>query len=229
MLNAKELARVLNANLHPQFFSSWLVMSPNATLLAYSGSPNIQQLRDQAALLSQIWREQKAKLGGQSSTSLTDHFSSSASTASTIAEGALETLTIENAKSNIIIRAVQPRLLLVLIGGSPPRRPSNFFKLTAEARGDPRYPPELVSPDSGSAGSAHDSVRGDSPPAEVLTHDHESFVADPPAQSQHRDLSEHEKIEILDLQRRKIDAATEFIRGDFESKKFVMPDEISIP
>ena len=121
-------------------------MSPNATLLAYSGRPDIQLLRDQAALLSQIWKEHKDKLKERDRNTTSEAYSSSASTTvSTIVEGALETLTIENANSNIIIRAVQPRLLLVLIGGPPPHRPSDFFKVTAEVKGDARYPTESAS------------------------------------------------------------------------------------
>jgi hypothetical protein len=248
MLNSKELARVLNANVHPKLFSTWMyvalrldltcanacyrVMSPNATLLAYSGTPNIQQTRDQAALLSQIWKEQKNKLREQdtdaSSRPIGDHFSSSASTASTIVEGALETLTIESAKSNIIIRAVQPRLLLVLVGGAPPRRTSEYFKTTAEARGDPRYPPSAATSNDSLTGGAHDSAR-DSPPAELLTHAHQDVVIDESMPAEYRDLTDNEKMQMLDIQRNKVDSATEFMRGDFANKGFVMPDEISIP
>jgi hypothetical protein len=205
-------------------------MSPNATLLAYSGNPNIQQLRDQATLLSQIWKEQKDKLREQqhSTVNAAEQLSSSSSPTSTIIEGALETLTVENAKSNIIIRAVQPRLLLVLVGGSPPRRTSDFFKITAEARGDSRYPPETADSDAGSTDSAHDSTQG-SPPPELLTQAHEEPIIDTSMPLEYRDLTEKEKTHMLSLQRKKMDAATDYMRRDFTSRHFIMPDELSIP
>jgi hypothetical protein len=207
------------------------VMSPNATLLAYSGSPNIQQLRDQAALLSQVWKEYKDKIREQQSVSMnsaSDQLSSSSSTASTIVEGALETLTIENAKSNIIIRAVQPRLLLVLIGGSPPHRASDYFKVTAEARGDPRYPPETAIADAGSTDSPYDSAQR-SPPTELLTQTPEEAVIETPMPDKYHDITATEKMEMLSIQRQKIDAATDYMRSDFTNKGFIMPDELSIP
>jgi hypothetical protein len=193
-------------------------MSPNATLLAYSGKPNIQQLRDQAALLSQVWKEHKDKLKEQDrATTPADAYSSSASTTvSTIVEGALETLTIENPTSNIIIRAVQPRLLLVLVGGSPPRRATDFFRITPEARGDPRYPEDVPTPES--EASSDES-------AERQTE--EAITDEPP--THFKDLNEVEKTQMLSVQRRKLDAATEFMRGDFTSRNFIMPDEMSIP
>jgi len=194
-------------------------MSPNATLLAYSGKPDIQRLRDQAALLSQIWHEEKTKLKNRGrDIATTDQYSSSASTTvSTVSEGALETLTIENAFSNIIIRAVQPRLLLVLFGGSPPRRKSDFFKVTAEAKGEPRYPPEVSTP-----APEHEEI----PIDESAIDEPDPNGRQPP---EYHSMSDKEKMRLLDIQRKKIDAATEFVRGDLASKDFIMPDEGSIP
>lgn len=208
-------------------------MSPNATLLAYSGKHDIQQLRDRAALLSQVWKEHKDKIKHPDrSVAPADAYSSSASTTvSTVAEGALETLTIENPTSNIIIRAVQPRLLLVLIGGPPPQRTSDFFKITAEAKGDPRYPEDIPEKE-GSAEelNAHEPTRGRSPPAETNGHEHDQAVEDASdAPVEAKELSDDEQMQMLNLQRKKIDAATDFLRGDFTSRNFVMPDEGLIP
>lgn len=201
-------------------------MSPNATLLAYSGSPNIQQLRDQAALLSQMWREQKDKLKEQdrAATASEPYSSSSSTTASTVPAGSLETLTIETAKSNIIIRAVQPRLLLVLVGGPAPRRKSDFFKVTAEAKGDARYPDEHRTPTDSKGTSFNDEA-----PEELLEGSHDQVMLDETVPTRCSDLSEAEKIRMLSIQRKKMDAATEFMRGDFSSRNFVMPDEGAIP
>lgn len=196
-------------------------MSPNATLLAYSGKPDIQRTRDQAALLSQIWRDEKKKRKEQDRvTGTAEAYSSSASTdASTVPEGSLETLTIENPSSNIIIRALQPRLLLVLIGGPPPQRRLDFFKVTAEARGDHRYPEDVATSEEG-----HEE-----PPEELLEHVHEEAVIDTTVPTEYRDMSDKEKLRMLSIQRKKIDAAAEYIKGDLARRNFVMPDEGSIP
>jgi hypothetical protein len=146
------------------------VMSPHATLLSYSSPENIKDLRDQAALISMLWREKEGEIQAQSSkTGLPWPQPRSEFTVvdeSVIPEGTLETLTIEFDKVNIIVRAIQPRLLLVLIGGIAPNPKSTQLKITVEKRGDQRYPtaPKSsrriafdVSPDNESDGSRQDS------------------------------------------------------------------------
>lgn len=109
-------------------------MSPNGTLLAYSTPANIKELRDQAALISMAWKDyEKAISSRQEDLSQTDDSAVGAQHKS------LETLTIECDGNNLIVRAIQPKLLLVLVGGIPPGR-KRGFKMTAEATGDPRYP-----------------------------------------------------------------------------------------
>jgi hypothetical protein len=141
-----------------------------------------------------------------------------------VPEGSLETLTIETAKSNIIIRAVQPRLLLVLVGGPAPRRKSDFFKVTAEAKGDAMYPEAQPSPIDSEGKSFHEE-----PSDELQAISHDEVVMDETIPAEYSDLSEAEKTKMLSIQRRKMDAATDFMRGDFSSRNFVMPDEGSIP
>jgi hypothetical protein len=118
------------------------VMSPHATLLSYSSPENIKDLRDQAALISMLWREQESEMNASQATSLWLQQQSEFATVdeSIVPEGALETLTIEFDHVNIIARAVQPRLLLVLVGGAAPNTQSAQFKITSEKRGDSRYP-----------------------------------------------------------------------------------------
>jgi hypothetical protein len=158
MLNSKKLTELLTENVHPKLFPKWMwvlkpelrkkltnhysVMSPNATLLAYTGPSNIKELRDQAALISILWREAEHDNKKQNPKSQNVDLTSSA----VLQPGSLETLTIESEKSNIIVRAIQPRLLLILVGGRPPNREENFFKITAEALGDARYPPADYTP-----------------------------------------------------------------------------------
>jgi len=213
---------------HPKLFPRWLVMSPNATLLAYTGPANIKELRDQAALVSILWKEAELKFKPtQSHPSLSESTSSS----STVIEGCLETLTIETDKANIIVRAIQPRLLLVLVGGIPPRRKDHSFKVTPETRGSTRYPPTSKLPTQPSSDSLRSSPSSNSPSEE-----HKSPRTASAAASNQQGtakelfkLDEDIKFGLLHIQRKKIDAATEHMRLDFQSKGFVMPNDSSIP
>lgn len=118
-------------------------MSPNGTLLAYCTPANIRELRDQAALISKTWKEHeailKAKLKARNEYD-SDQQVTKTDTEITTQESSLETLTIETPTSNLLVRAVQPSLLLILVGIVPPNRKPTF-KISAEAEGDPRYPP----------------------------------------------------------------------------------------
>ncbi|KAJ4299016.1 hypothetical protein N0V90_004260 [Kalmusia sp. IMI 367209] len=167
-------------------------MSPNGTLMAYTTPIDIRDLRDQAALISMAWKDHSSQLKSTTSPDAT-----------------LETLTIETANNNIIARAIQPSLLLVLVGGVPPSR-KEVFKITPEARGDARYPPFDASEDvptspKGGAGKA---------PSVLST-----------MSSRERDV----KGGVLHIQRKKIDALTGYLRRDFDAKGFVMPDDSSFP
>ena len=170
-------------------------MSPNGTLMAYTTPIDIRALRDQAALLSMAWKDHASKLPSPSS---------------------LETLTIETPNNNIIARAIQPALLLVLVGGVPPGR-KDVFKITPEARGDARYPPALDEEEeeagAGGGGEVAGSGSGNGKAPSVL-----STVS-----SRERDV----KGGLLHIQRKKVDALTVYLRGEFDAKGFVMPDDSS--
>lgn len=136
-------------------------MSPNATLLSYTGPSDIKELRDQAALISILWRE--AEQQNKQRISNTADLSSSDG----LRLGQLETLTIESESSNIIVRAIQPRLLLVLVGIKPPKNnESKYFKITPEAVGDSRYPSadQLLSPPPATRSPSPSFVESDSAP-----------------------------------------------------------------
>jgi hypothetical protein len=117
------------------------IMTPHATMLSYSSPENIKDLRDQGALISMMWLEESSKC--KVKTSQSPYMPQSEFTVvdeSVVPEGALETLTIESDKVNIIVRAIQPRLLLVLVGGKGPKTKGLDFRVKAEKKGDPRYP-----------------------------------------------------------------------------------------
>ncbi|KAF2438136.1 hypothetical protein P171DRAFT_437213 [Karstenula rhodostoma CBS 690.94] len=187
MLNALKLSELLNKNTHPNLYPRLFVMSPNGTLMAYTTPIDIRDLRDQAALISMAWKDHAAKLPSPATDSSPPQ---------------LETVTIETANNNIIARAIQPSLLLVLVGGVPPSRKA-VFKITPEARGEARYPP-----DGGDDGA--DAVVGSGKAASVLS----------TMSTREKDV----KGGALHIQRKKIDALTEYLRKDFDAKGFVMPD-----
>lgn len=58
----------------------------------------------------------------------------------------IHALTIETNHGNILIRAVQPCLLLALVGCKPKSSTSAHERFTSEARGDQRYPARSSSP-----------------------------------------------------------------------------------
>ncbi|KAJ4349489.1 uncharacterized protein N0V89_008105 [Didymosphaeria variabile] len=188
MLNALKLSELLNKNTHPSLYPRLFVMSPNGTLMAYTTPIDIRDLRDQAALISMAWKDHVSKLAESSPD----------------ARPELETLTIETANNNIIARAIQPSLLLVLVGGVPPSR-KDVFKITPEAKGEARYPPL----DAGDDGA--EPVIGSGKAASVLS----------TMSSREKDV----KGGALHIQRKKIDALTDYLRADFEKKGFVMPDD----
>lgn len=192
-------------------------MSPNGTLMAYSTPVDIKELRDQAALISMAWKEHEASRKLQSSA----HDGAEDSTAP------LETLTIETQHNNIIVRALQPKLLLVLVGGVPPSRKASF-KITAEAHGDQRYPASDV-PEQPPASQPQP---GDSSAESSLPSGEDGAPVKQKAASILSTMSQRErdiKVGALHIQRKKIDALTDFIRADFDAKGFVMPDDSSFP
>ncbi|KAF2259510.1 hypothetical protein CC78DRAFT_67205 [Lojkania enalia] len=224
MLNAVKLSELLAKNLDPQLYPRMFVMSPNGTLMAYSTPVDIKDLRDQAALISMAWKENEANLRAkhakESNLDGSDDPSISPS---------LETLTIEFQHNNIVVRAIQPSLLLVLVGGVPPSRKATF-KITPEAHGDPRYPSTELS-DSDEILTSQPKETISSSESSLRTSD-EGSSGKRKAASIASHISQKEKdmkVGALHIQRKKIDALTDFIRADFDAKGFVMPDDSNFP
>jgi hypothetical protein len=203
-------------------------MSPNATLLAYSRSSAVKDIRDQAALVSMVWKEQAATVANQREVAKQPRESSQ------LANGSLETLTIEFATGTIIVKAIQPRLLLVLVGGvAPGTEESREFKITPERHNvDERYPPLPADDDMSApppratelratevAGSVGSQTGGGAPSFSAISNASSNLTPE---------QWEEIKGGILNLQRRKIDAAVDHMREDFELKGFVMPQEGSV-
>ena len=186
------------------------LMSPNGNLLAYSTPVNIKELRDQAALISAAWKEQC--IGRQTQSAPDPRKDLVRDNADAAQQGgsrpALETLTIEAENCNVLVRSLQPELLFVLIGELPPNK-SQQFKITAEGNGDPRYP-ALEGSDT----------RPNTPTAAQST---ASKLKAPSITSSMSQREKDIRLGVLHIQRKRLDALTEYIQRDFKDSGFVMP------
>jgi len=197
-------------------------MSPNGTLLAYSTPVDIKELRDQAALISIAWKEE---CQGRQKPPLPEHRKDStrndnSTNTSQSLKPALRTLTIQSRDCNILVRLLQPELLLILVGNIPPKK-SQTFKINAEGYGDPRYP--SIDPTPSRPGSSSNLLQGDAPadseaPASTV------IKGKPP--SLRSNMSQRDmdiRLGVLHVQRKRLDALADYALRDFESTGFVMP------
>lgn len=185
-------------------------MSPNGNLLAYSTPVNIKELRDQAALISTAWKEQ---CFGRKTQSAPDPKKDTVRDDDEVAhqgasKPALETLTIETENCNILVRSLQPELLLVLIGELPPNKLQRF-KITAEGSGEARYPALGSSDAQTSTSIAPQNAAGK--------------LKAPSISSSMSQREKDVRLGVLHVQRKRLDALTEYIQRDFKESGFVMP------
>lgn len=188
-------------------------MSPGGTLLAYSTPANIKELRDQATLISMAWEDHQISIDAKAK----EASHSADENGSTADRSCLETLTIEFDHGNIIVRAIQTNLLLVLLGDVPPGR-SNVFNITPEGTNDPRYPSAETTVSTETAKEADKEVADDETSDSQIGH---SSSDDDNRDTQLND--KESRLSLLHVQREKADALCDFIRRDLDSKGFVMP------
>ncbi|KAF1850280.1 uncharacterized protein K460DRAFT_269356 [Cucurbitaria berberidis CBS 394.84] len=215
MINISKVSEWLTQNANEQLYPRLFLMSPNGTLLAYSKPVDIKELRDQAALISIAWKDNCN--GRQKFPARSDSIQDST------LKPALKTLTIETEDCNIIIRLLQPELLLVLVGKLPPRK-RQTFRITPEGPGDPRHPdtetplprPDpIVKLDQGDAAA---KLSG------APLGDGSTTKAKPPSILSNMSQREKDiKVGTLHVQRKRLDALVDYILKDFEDTGFVMP------
>ncbi|EUC48554.1 hypothetical protein COCMIDRAFT_2619 [Bipolaris oryzae ATCC 44560] len=219
MINIAKVSDWLTQNANESIYPRLFLMSPNGTLLAYSKPVQTKELRDQAALISMAWKDHCAgrqKLSTRNGAP--DHS----------LKPPLQTLTIETQDCNIIVRLLQPELLLVLIGRIPPSK-KQTFKISPEGQGDPRYPDVHVSLSRpGSSAQLHGQADGS---ADNLRPSNGGPTMKNKAPSLFSNMSQREKDirgGALHVQRKKLDALAEYVLRDFEDTSFVMPADADL-
>ncbi|KAG9571663.1 hypothetical protein KCV04_g13638, partial [Aureobasidium melanogenum] len=197
MLNVRALNKLLTENVDHKVFVRWFIMTPNGSLMAYTLPANMKELRDQVALVSISWKEHLERKDNERFEPQYSQGGPNEPSKRVVRPDALETLTVEFDNRNLIVKYLQPKLLLVLEGGVPPGR-KRELKVTAEAPGDSRYPPE---------DSDHtDTMLGTSVGSKAST-----------------TVSSTQRLSVLHIQRRKMEIMAETIKRELSG--FEMPDD----
>jgi hypothetical protein len=167
------------------------IMTPNGSLMAYTLPANMKELRDQVALVSISWKEHLERKDNEKFEPQYTQGGPNEPSKRMVRPDALETLTVEFDHRNLIVKYLQPKLLLVLEGGVPPGR-KRELKVTAEAPGDRRYPAE----DSNGCDGA-DTMLGTSVGSKAST-----------------TVSSTQRLSVLHIQRRKMEIMAETIKRE---------------
>jgi len=197
-------------------------MSPNGTLLAYSTPVDIKELRDQAALISIAWKEEcqsRQKPPPPEHRKDSTRNDNSTNTSQSL-KPALRTLTIQSRDCNILVRLLQPELLLILVGNIPPKK-SQTFKINAEGYGDPRYP--SIDPTPSRPGSSSNLLQGDAAADSEMPVSSAIKGKTPSLRSNMSQRDMDIRLGVLHVQRKRLDALADYALRDFESTGFVMP------
>ncbi|THW48245.1 hypothetical protein D6D19_03124 [Aureobasidium pullulans] len=204
MLNVRALNKLLTENVDHKVFVRWFIMTPNGSLMAYTLPANMKELRDQVALVSISWKEHLERKDSERFEPQYSQGGPNEAPKRVIRPNALETLTVEFDNRNLIVKYLQPKLLLVLEGGVPPGR-KRELKVTAEAPDDARYPSE----DSNGADRA-DTMLGTSVGSKAST-----------------TISSTQRLSVLHIQRRKMEMMAETIKRELSGFEACMPDDPS--
>ncbi|KAF2123847.1 hypothetical protein P153DRAFT_140187 [Dothidotthia symphoricarpi CBS 119687] len=207
MIVPKRVSELLTKNVNEQLYPRLFLMTPHGMLMGYSTPVDIKELRDQAAVVSMLWNDTR---NGRQTDERKDSIQPQAG-AIPSPKPALETLTIETEYCNIIARALQPELLLVLVGNIAPHKKQSF-KITAEEVGNQRYPAAESSEGHAAVTSGNGIGKGKAP----------SLLSN---------MSQRDKdirLGALHIQRKKLDALADYIVDDFKATGFVQPPDSSL-
>jgi len=158
---------------------------------------------------------------------------------------ALETLTMEfEGRRNVIVRYLQPKVLLVLEGGavaagaggrdgrstttegtgSTSATGSGALRITAEAHGEARYPAERDLNDLAAVRINGEAKHGaESEGDEDVKEDGRDAASGSSTAVSNSSVG---RMDVLDVQRRKLEAMAASIKEEFARSGFEMPDEL---
>jgi hypothetical protein len=178
----------------------------------------VQKFRSEAALAANAWKEYSD--ASEASDFVND--------TGNVVNGELDVLTIEMISGNIIIHAVQPNLLLILVGINDRKNNKEDFadRFHPEYKGDDRYPSTEDSPTSiaflgpttqDKSGTA--TPKMGSPPSEGLqrTLSHRSVAGSAVSKHEH-------SLAILNFQRTKLDGLITWFKQQLDVREFVFKE-----
>lgn len=202
MLNVKAVTDLLSYNRDGRLCKSWYLMTPNGTLLAYSRPVHINDLRRQAALAALSWQEHDRTSAASADPFPRDFDEELREDAAD--RSPLATLILESGTANVLLQRLQPSLLLVLEGGVPPGiRSEDWSRITAETLDGQQKVTESSANVTTPATDAADQDPSSNDPSSVAN-------------------------DVLQVQRKKLDALAAVMIKDFEQSGFRMPDDAGV-
>ncbi|GAM82401.1 hypothetical protein ANO11243_003800 [Dothideomycetidae sp. 11243] len=212
MINVTALTKLLTENADGKVFQRWFITTPNGSLVAYTSPTDIRALRDQAALVLITWREQIDALVAESSNNDATIEDASPSESRAWTGPDIHTMTMEFDNRNVLVRQLQPKLLLVLEGGVPPGR-SRKLQVTIEGADGVKRSAGEIPNGNPEVGDANADPRPSSSPT---SHSEASTTIS----------TRRRRTNILDIHRRKLDAMADIIGKEFDQANFSMPVDL---
>jgi len=134
MINTKAVNDWLQQNTVFPIVDHFLLITTKAELLGYSHPKDIRQFRSEAALLVKAWKDYDQALISKYQADMSPGSPGSPGTPILI-EPDLSALTIEMKSGSAIVLAIQPRLLLVLVGCNAAGGEARQTRFHAESQG----------------------------------------------------------------------------------------------
>jgi hypothetical protein len=226
-------------------------VTTSSELLSYSHPTDIKKFRSETALIVKTWKEYDLEIMQEHGREATSYENPTGR----IEDGEMYGLTIEMRSGTIIARAVQPCLLLILVGHSnnPHNEGDIANRFHVEVKGDSRYPPSQALPDTmsfeesvpdESIGKEQDQGDVPRPNGDQSNGSQASQHSSKPGTGTHSPQSseqtsipaqEHDKIQveddgqaaaILHIQRLKLDSMVDWLAQQLKKHDFVFTEDL---
>jgi hypothetical protein len=225
------------------------LLTLNGTLIAYSSANDIRKFREEAGLVSQVWKKYLEQ--NQQPSKLNDQMERPPVVVADLRPGDLHALTMRLPDGVILVRAVQSRLLMVLVGGIPPAAKNSMADIEApvptseisdpwavpEHVGQPRFPktslnyPDTMdfstsglSGDHEEAGNGEQEANSSSSDATGSTGITPTPSRDPAVPAVSSTSEVDQATWALNVQRTKLDKLVDRIREELKDKGQIVDD-----